>query len=104
MLLGRGRTCTAVAGLKVHGSGARAARAGARAGCSLLLIQLLLPLLLYAIKRPNVYDGLRHFLFLLPAIALCAAVGIRFSRHVPRHIFDWLVQVLAAAGAIKLFF
>ena len=41
---------------------------------------------------------------LLPAIALGAAVGIRFSRHVPRHIFDWLVQVLAAAGAIKLFF
>ena len=44
---------------------------------ALLLIQmwLILPLLLYTVQRPNIYDGLRHFLFLLPAVALWYAVG-----------------------------
>lgn len=38
----------------------------------LLLCWLLLPYLLFLIVRPNVYDGLRHFLFLLPALAFLA--------------------------------
>jgi hypothetical protein len=37
---------------------------------------LLLPLVLYVVVRPNAYDGMRHFLFLLPALAFFAALGI----------------------------
>jgi hypothetical protein len=36
---------------------------------------LLFPLLFAALLRPNTYDGVRHFLFLLPAIALFAGRG-----------------------------
>jgi len=41
---------------------------------------------------------------LLPFIALGAWVGIRFARHIPRLLFERLVQIFAALGAIKLFF
>jgi hypothetical protein len=36
---------------------------------------LVLPLALFVAVRPNVYDGIRHFLFVLPALALFAALG-----------------------------
>ena len=36
---------------------------------------LLLVLALFAVFRPNVYDGVRHFLFILPALAVLAAFG-----------------------------
>jgi len=36
---------------------------------------LLAPLLAASVARPNVYDGLRHFLFVLPALALFAGFG-----------------------------
>jgi hypothetical protein len=36
---------------------------------------LFVPLIVFVIKRPNVYDGLRHFLFILPAVAVLAAIG-----------------------------
>jgi hypothetical protein len=41
---------------------------------------------------------------LLPFIALGAWLGIRFARHIPRKVFEVLVQLFAAIGAIKLFF
>ncbi len=41
----------------------------------MLLVWLALPLALFVVMRPNAYDGLRHFLFVLPALALFAAVG-----------------------------
>jgi len=41
---------------------------------------------------------------LFPFIALGAWAGIRFARHIPRKIFERLVQIFAALGAIKLFF
>lgn len=41
---------------------------------------------------------------LLPFIALGAWVGIKFARHIPRTVFERLVQIFAALGAIKLFF
>jgi len=37
---------------------------------------LLLNLLLYFLLRPALYDGLRHFLFLLPLVAVLAAMGL----------------------------
>jgi hypothetical protein len=36
---------------------------------------LLFPVFYFVIFRPTVYDGIRHFLFLLPAIAVLAGVG-----------------------------
>ncbi|MEW6743843.1 MAG: hypothetical protein AB1486_13895 [Planctomycetota bacterium] len=33
------------------------------------------PLLYFIVKRPNVYDGIRHFLFIVPALALIAGIG-----------------------------
>jgi hypothetical protein len=33
------------------------------------------PILFYIIKLPNVYDGIRHFLFILPAMAIFAGIG-----------------------------
>lgn len=42
----------------------------------LLQAWLLLPVLLFVIKPPNVYDGIRHFLFLLPALAMFHALGV----------------------------
>ena len=37
-----------------------------------------LPIILFLVRRPNVYDGLRHFLFLLPALAIWFGVGARW--------------------------
>ena len=37
----------------------------------------ILPIALWSATRPNLYDGMRHFLFILPAIALWAGVGGR---------------------------
>jgi 4-amino-4-deoxy-L-arabinose transferase-like glycosyltransferase len=41
----------------------------------LVLLWLLLPLGYVVLARPVVYDGIRHFLFLFPALALLAGVG-----------------------------
>jgi hypothetical protein len=37
----------------------------------------LAPLLLATLSHPNVYDGIRHFLFTLPPLALMAALGVQ---------------------------
>lgn len=44
---------------------------------ALLVLELWLvgPVLAATVARPNVYDGVRHFLFVLPAIALFAGLG-----------------------------
>ena len=42
----------------------------------LLLVSVLLPLLAFAIPGTPIYDGLRLFLFVLPAVAIIAARGI----------------------------
>lgn len=39
------------------------------------LMWLGVPLLAFVVQRPNVYDGLRHFLFVLPAVAVLAGLG-----------------------------
>lgn len=45
--------------------------AGVLAACWLLL-----PVILFVLLRPNVYDGIRHFLFIVPAMAILGAVGL----------------------------
>ncbi len=42
------------------------------AGC---LFLIWFPLLYFVVRRPNVYDGLRHFLFILPPLAVMAGTG-----------------------------
>eukprot|EP00936_MAST-01D_sp_MAST-1D-sp1_P000702 g702.t1 len=51
------------------------AKAVAHATRILLLLWLMAPTAVVLILQPNLYDGLRHLLFLLPALALLAAIG-----------------------------
>jgi hypothetical protein len=39
---------------------------------------LIFPLIYFAVMRPNAYDGIRHFLFVLPALALCVGFGAAY--------------------------
>ncbi len=61
------------------GAGVRDARREPRSQASLALAAvafwLLGPLVLASVSRPNVYDGMRHLLFALPALALLAGRG-----------------------------
>jgi hypothetical protein len=51
---------------------------------ALILMWLLVPVAAFVVLRPNVYDGVRHFLFLLPAVALLSALGAAaLSQAVP---------------------
>lgn len=67
----------------------------------LLVMQLWLfaPLAMWTLLRPNIYDGLRHFLFVLPALALWFGVGGRFLIGLferPRYRFAAACVVTAA--------
>jgi hypothetical protein len=61
------------------------------------------PLALFFAMRPNAYDGMRHFLFLLPATALWSAYGCQWTwsrlTATPRFAF---AAVLAAAFALQI--
>lgn len=56
----------------------------------LALAWLALPLALFFAGRPPVYDGLRHVLFLLPALALWVAVGVATAFRAPGPL-RWLL-------------
>ena len=43
----------------------------------LLCATVVVPVVLFVLLRPHVYDGIRHFLFLLPPMAVCAAIAAR---------------------------
>lgn len=43
-----------------------------------LAVWLGLPLAIFAVLRPNTYDGLRHFLFVLPAVAVWGGIGCQW--------------------------
>ena len=75
------------------------------AGC---LFMVWFPLTFFLVARPNVYDGLRHFLFLLPLLAVFAGAGAAaFARLLPRR-FSGLIRYsfsafLLLAGVPSLF-
>ncbi|HNB25254.1 MAG TPA: hypothetical protein PKZ32_22725, partial [Candidatus Melainabacteria bacterium] len=50
-----------------------------------VLMWLFVPLLFWAILRPSIYNGARHFLFVMPAFALLAGIALE-------HIFVLLKQ------------
>jgi len=55
------------------------------------------PLLLFIVARPNVYDGIRHFLFVVPAIAILAAIAMT---PLPRYAL--LVAIVPLIAMIRL--
>lgn len=65
---------------------------------------LLVPLVLFVVLRPNAYDGLRHFLFVLPAVAIWSAYGC--ERLWSRLPLGWqrpvLAGVLGTAAALQV--
>jgi hypothetical protein len=69
-----------------------------------LAVWLALPLALFVAMRPNAYDGMRHFLFLLPAVALWSAYGCEWlwSRFPASGSRMGLVTLLAAAVALQI--
>jgi hypothetical protein len=62
---------------------------------------LLLPLILFSLLRPNVYDGIRHFLFVLPAVAILGAYGASWlcQRLAPPR---WRALAMAACAVLLL--
>ena len=71
---------------------------------SLTLLWLGLPLAAFIVQRPNVYDGLRHFLFVLPAVAVLAGLGAAglIERSSPRwRRVAWPVALAALLLPIK---
>jgi len=69
----------------------------------LVLLWLVLPLTYVVVTRPNVYDGIRHFLFVLPALALFGGLG---AAWVVERLAGWrrplAATLLLAALAVSL--
>ncbi|EKD49697.1 MAG: hypothetical protein ACD_63C00070G0015 [uncultured bacterium] len=59
-------------------------------GSILYLVWFWLPLVLIVILHINVYDGIRHFVFIVPALALLAGMGA-----------DWLYRFIGEKTLIK---
>lgn len=79
----------------VSGLAARPRRSPASFVFGVALLWLALPLGFAVVARPNVYDGLRHFLFVLPAVGLLAGFGAAWIQARPRS-----PRGRAAAGAL----
>lgn len=89
-----------VAGLALAASSVMRRDVPARRKTVLIMIALAatLPLMIAMVKRPALYNGIRHFLFVIPPMAVMAGVG-----------FAWIVErvkrqgTLAAVGASVVF-
>jgi 4-amino-4-deoxy-L-arabinose transferase-like glycosyltransferase len=72
---------------------------------AVVLFWMAFPLLYVVSRRPNIYDGVRHFLFLLPAMAILAGWGVEaatgaIERRLGRApAAAFLLAALAAAAA-----
>jgi hypothetical protein len=63
-------------------------------GC---LFMVWFPLTYFLVARPNVYDGLRHFLFLLPLFAVLAGAGAAACvRLLPQRLGFWVRHAIPA--------
>jgi hypothetical protein len=64
----------------------------------MLTLAATLPLMVAMVKRPALYNGIRHFLFVIPPMAVMAGVGFAFIvEHVKRQ------GVLAVVGVYAVF-
>ena len=59
---------------------------------------LFVPIVYFVIFRPTLYDGIRHFLFVLPAIALLAGFGLGFAYRRLRSGLDTLIAMVWTFG------
>lgn len=102
----------ALAGLGVGAAITRARRdpAGpASRAAAVLAAWTFLPVAAVVVLRPNIYDGIRHFLFLLPALALWAGLGsahalavARDGHRIRRHATAGIVALLLASSVPSL--
>jgi hypothetical protein len=67
---------------------------------ALTLLWLFFPIAYVVLMRPNVYNGMRHFLFLLPALALLAALG---AVHLLDRFRPGRARAVAAAALVVAF-
>lgn len=68
-----------------------------------LLFLVWFPLLAFVVLRMNVYDGVRHFLFLLPLFAVSAALGgIWLAECLPKSLGVWRAGLIAAVFCSSL--
>lgn len=67
-----------------------------------LQVWLLFPVIAFAVRPPNVYDGIRHFLFLLPALGLWYGVGLHWAASEARRFLSRQSVGLIAAGITML--
>jgi hypothetical protein len=75
-------------------------QAGALAqGCCLLLIAIIIPLLAAILGRSTLYDGMRHFIFIVPPLACLA--GISFT-YILDALGRWKPKATAGALAVLL--
>jgi hypothetical protein len=75
-------------------------RAQLRAHLMIALVWVGMPIALFLIRRPSVYDGIRHFLFLLPCIAYLAAVGAVATHRLIASRVGSVVALLIVGGAL----
>jgi hypothetical protein len=61
------------------------------------LLWLLLPIGAFIVLRPCAYDGMRHFLFLLPALAVLAAIGVAGALAAARGRARWIAWPVVVA-------
>ena len=77
-----------------------------RGGRSLVLfamqIWILAPIAIFVLKPPNVYDGIRHFLFLMPAIALWCGLGLACGFTFLRHFLSRATSTLVVVSIALL--
>lgn len=86
--------------MRLRGRPADGAIAGRNRAIGVTVVAALLPVLYFIVARPTAYDGIRHFLFVVPPLAVLAGVGLdgllaRAARQGP-------VLATAAASAIAL--
>ena len=73
----------------------------------LLVAWLMIPIAYALVARPPLYDGMRHFLFVLPPLFIIGGAGIeellqRISRHWPRYVLSALIMAPGLAGIVVL--
>ncbi len=88
----------------------RAPRGRSRHALFVALLWLGVPFVGIVVARPNVYDGIRHFLFVLPAVAIFAGLGAvrvaslasRFLGRIGGHACALVLLLLPVIDCVRL--
>lgn len=68
----------------------------------LMVIAILINMAMYFVLKPVVYDGMRHFMYLLPIITTMAALSIDQMKRLPRMI-SWILMVPPVLAIMSLY-